>query len=219
MEYLFRPLVKFPKERTRNPKRAPFGCGYGRTLIYLDRELRHLKARSVVIQADCDEDDIRLDGRLRSTARMRSQAVVLTIELPDGPMSMPCDTFTRWEDNLRAICLTLERLRAIDRYGVTRNREQYRGWKALPQGGAIEATEWTTAEDAARFLLATAGHRADNDANVREVVSHHYQLDFCWKSAAKRAHPDVGGSDELMAKVNRAKEFIEKAAARAGGAR
>jgi len=46
---------------------------------------------------------------------------------------MPCDSFKDWEANLRAIALSLERLRAADRYGVTtEEKEQYIGWLRLP---------------------------------------------------------------------------------------
>jgi len=33
-------------------------------------------------------------------------------------------------------------------------------------------------------------------------------VETVFRDAAKRAHPDVGGSNDLMSKVNRAKDFI-----------
>lgn len=41
------------------------------------------------------------------------------------------DTYTTWQDNLRAIALGLEALRKVERYGITRGTEQYTGWKML----------------------------------------------------------------------------------------
>jgi len=52
---------------------------------------------------------------------------------------MPCDSFRDWEANLRAIALSLEHLRAVDRYGVTtEEEEQYTGWLRLPAAGATD---------------------------------------------------------------------------------
>jgi len=33
-------------------------------------------------------------------------------------------------------------------------------------------------------------------------------VETVFRDAAKKAHPDVGGSNDLMSKVNRAKDFI-----------
>jgi hypothetical protein len=46
------------------------------------------------------------------------------------------DKFATWQDNLRAIALGLEALRKVDRYGITKNSEQYTGWKQLEAGPA-----------------------------------------------------------------------------------
>ncbi|OIN81652.1 hypothetical protein BMG05_06490 [Mycobacterium malmoense] len=67
--------------------------------------------------------------------------MILHIETANKPpLSFPCDTFTHWHDNLRAITLTLEALRKVDRYGVTQTGQQYRGWQAIeatPSGSGI----------------------------------------------------------------------------------
>jgi hypothetical protein len=47
-----------------------------------------------------------------------------------------CDRFTGWEDNLRAITKTLDALRAVDRYEVVQDGEQYSGFKQLTAGAA-----------------------------------------------------------------------------------
>lgn len=41
------------------------------------------------------------------------------------------DTFTSWEDNLRAIVLGMEALRKVARYGIVKGNEQYTGWRQL----------------------------------------------------------------------------------------
>lgn len=200
INYQFRPLTAWPVPRTKTPRRATFSAGYGRTLIDMERELAHLGAKSAVIEADCDETEIRNDGRLRSTARMRSQGVILSFVSKHGPLSYPCDTFTRWEDNLRAIVLAMAALRAVDRYGVTKRGEQYRGWKQLPGGSEpIAAAEWPNV-DAAFLWLRKVGGEFGTVATLTEV----------YRAAARKSHPDSGGTTDLMSKVNRARDYIEQ---------
>ena len=134
LEYTFRPLSQWPQEPTaaHRRKNATFRAGYVSTLNLLERELLHLKAKDVVFEADCPSSEIRNDGRLRSSAKLRGPGIVVSFDSAKGPIRMPCDKFTGWEDNLRAIALTLEHLRAVDRYGCTAHNEQYKGWTGLP---------------------------------------------------------------------------------------
>src|SRR5215831_4271915 len=77
--------------------------------------------------------DIRNDGWPKSSARPTQPGVILSFTTKQGRIVMPCDSFKDWEANLRAIALSLERLRAADRYGVTtEEKEQYIGWLRLP---------------------------------------------------------------------------------------
>lgn len=205
VEFTFKPLLRWPREATKHRRRSPFQASYAKTLIDLERELGHLRAKSCIIEADCSADDIRLDGRIRSSASMRGPGIILRIETPTGWVAMPCDTYLNWTDNLRAIVLSLAALRAVDRYGVTKRAEQYQGWKQLPGGtgnGHIAAGEWDTVDSAARFLMDVARWQVP----VTDILRNWRP---CYLDASKRAHPDAGGSTELMAKVNRARDFIE----------
>lgn len=132
IEIAFRALQRWPKEPTKTRRSAPFKSSYSKTLDLLESELQALGVRAAVIEADCERSEIRLDGHLRSGAKLRGPGIVLRFESKSGSMTFPCDTFTEWPDNLRAIALALEALRKIDRYGVTSSGEQYRGWAALP---------------------------------------------------------------------------------------
>jgi hypothetical protein len=213
VEYQFRPLSSWPGTRTRERRRATFKAGYARTLVDLERELLHLGARTAVVEAECGEEDIRQDGRIRSNARMRGPGIIVSFQSRHGPLRYPCDTYTDWTDNLRAIVLAMEALRAVDRYGVTKRGEQYTGWKQLP-GGEPAGPEWETAEAAARFICVTAWGPSrigpDYIESMIDPAGHKYELDIAYRAAAKKAHPDAGGSNELMSKVNRARDFIAK---------
>lgn len=149
----FRPLDQWPGERTKGRRDAQFRATYPQTLDLLESELSHIHARagSVIIQVDgLTLGDIRNDGWLRPQWKcfVDRPGVIVSFESPKGAISMPCDKFRDWQDNLRAIAKSLEALRMVDRYGVTRGNEQYRGWAKLeaPSNGKM------TREQAITFM-------------------------------------------------------------------
>lgn len=178
----------------RSRKDSPFRARYSDTLELLERELRNLRAKHIVIQADCDASMVRRDGQLRSDARLRGPGVIVSFESPKGAMAFPCDTYTDWQANVRAIAMSLEALRAVDRYGVTQKAEQYRGWTALPDksGGDVEA--------AAATVVALAG------GMVSQVVAGRDAWDEVRKRGCVLTHPDRYGDDGTMFK-----KFMEAA--------
>jgi hypothetical protein len=163
-------------------KHAPFRAAYASTLDLLETELKHLKATDILIQAHLKREDIRNDGWPRSAARPSQPGVIVTFMGSSGQMSFPCDRFNGWEDNLRAIALSLQALRMVDRYGVTRNNEQYRGFAALPPAGDSRAR-------AVAFLSQQTGWA---EKQVRGDLQGAYRL------AAKAVHPDMGGNPEAF---------------------
>lgn len=198
MEMTFRPLAAWPGAATKRRKRAPFRAGYNATLKLLDAELRHLKAAAVVLQVALREDEIRLDGRPRAGSRPSHPGVVLSFESAHGPLSYPCDAFEDWEDNLRAIALSLEHLRAVDRYGVTKRGEQYRGWTALPPPPTPAAAAMTPTA-AAVFLHEHSGRMPITGAEERKAA---------YRAAAMKLHPDRGGDAALFASLQKAREVL-----------
>lgn len=178
-------------------KRSQFDSPYSQTLQLLERELKHLQATHVVIQADVEPSQVRNDGLLRSGTTPRSPAIVLSFSSKYGDLSYPCDTFTAWQDNLRAIALSLECLRKVDRYGVTRKAEQYQGWAKLPPPKQSESSGLMTVAKA-RELFGLTG-------NVSPV-----QLREIYRSLAKIHHPDVGGSEALFKQISEAYEVLQK---------
>jgi hypothetical protein len=145
----FRPLDHWPVQKTRHPQDSQFRSTYPQTLDLLESELSHIHARagSVVIQVEnLTLSDIRNDGWPRggwNPARGNRQGVIVSFESGKGAMSFPCDRFKGWQDNLRAIAKSLEALRMVDRYGVTRGNEQYKGWAQIeaPKNGAMDREE------------------------------------------------------------------------------
>jgi len=196
MDFTFRPIGRWPGTLTARRSRAKFKSSYPDTLKLLDRELRNLAARNVILQVALSADDIRLDGRPRANSRTAHPGVILSFESRFGPLSYPCDTFDNWEDNLRAIALALDALRTVKRYGVGQSGEQYRGWSALPPGRPVEPKidKASAIKLLQKYAQATIG-------NVEEAKA-------AYRNALKETHPDRGGDPEQFKRVVEAAEVL-----------
>jgi hypothetical protein len=177
----FRPLTAWPSKRTAARRASPFNSAHAKTLKLLEAELNKLSARDIIIQAELSPSDIRNDGWPRSDARFKAPGIVLSYVAGGKTYVFPCDSFVSWQDNLRAIALTLENLRAIDRYGVTRGEQQYAGFRQL--GAADPTTERAAAlETLAQLSECSLG---DNPSE--------FDIDVAYRAAAKLTHPDRHG--------------------------
>jgi len=210
-----RPIDRWPGERTRERKPAPFRVGYAETMKLLGRELANLYARNVILQMDCNERDIRVDGEMRALAKVNSPAIILNLEyfVWNGkyneqkqklgkylPLSFPCDTFSDWQDNLRAIALGMEALRKVDRYGITRRGEQYKGWLALPESGGLQSDQ-----EAAQTLARLANSDATPEMVLRDAVL----AKQLYRAACRLTHNDQGGKAEDFGAVQTAWERLK----------
>jgi hypothetical protein len=191
------PIGAWPGALTTERTRSNFSATWKATLDLLDRELFQLGGKNVRLQVAIPANQFRIDGRPRATARAEHPGVILTLDSKHGALSYPCDTFTSWQDNVRAIALALEALRKVDRYGVTKRGEQYRGFLAL-EGATAMPAGFPTVQDALAFLAGIGGW----DASFRP------ELLLRW---AKRAtHPDMGGDAADWDRVARAESKLRE---------
>jgi len=181
----FKPIENWPSKPTPSWSRqySRFKAGWQATLDLLERELNHLGAKDISVEGFFFINDIRNDGWPKSSARPTQPGVILSFTTNQGRMVMPCDRYTAWEANLRAIALTLEHLRAVERYGATTEKqEQYTGWLRLPAAGATDE-----AAELAKILI--------RDACVTyfpsQVLGDQKIFDEVWRMAVKRTHPDA----------------------------
>lgn len=167
-------------------RRSLFDTPLRRTLVLLTREMENLGAQKIIIEMDVQPRDIRLDGFPRANARIDKPAVRISFQSKHGPLSYATGEYDDWQDNLRAIALSLEALRSVDRYGVSKRGEQYRGWAQIPMSTSDPFNGDTSA--AARFLEEHGGYRA----------------------AARLYHPDNPdtGDEDVMRKLNAAKDLV-----------
>jgi hypothetical protein len=148
-----------------------------KTVRLLARELEMLRARHAIMMIDFRPQDFRADGIPRADRRAGSPCVVLTFESArlKASMRMVGSRYDRWQDNVRAIALSLEALRAVDRYGVTKTGEQYRGWLALPMGSGVSGSRGVelVAEygSVRKALHATAPDHGGDENDYRSVLA------------------------------------------------
>lgn len=178
-----------------------FDSKWSSTVTLLARELRMLEAEAVVCELDCDPRDIRNDGLPRANARMRSPAVRITFRSTWGPLRYETAEYRDWRDNLRAIALSMEALRAVDRYGVSKRGEQYQGWKALP--ASTDPADAIQTDAQALALI----QRTVSDIYDADDVDGPFLHDAI-REAIRRTHPDRGGNEDEFRKVMRAREIL-----------
>lgn len=200
-----RPIDTWPRPETRSRGHSPFGSTYSATRSLLDRELRMLGARNVVLQIDVREQDLRLDGELRANARPQGPRVALAFDSQHGPLRYYCDRWRDWQDNLRGIALGLEAQRKLERYGITSRGEQYTGWKALGTGLAMGAG--MTRTEAAK-MLADLANDSDLPITARQVEEQPSYREAAFRAVAKVHHPDAGGDPALFARLTDARNVL-----------
>lgn len=198
----FVPVGQWPGAETPPIQRrdSPFRSTYLATLDLIESELGKLRAREILIQAYFTRDQLRNDSWPKAGCTPARPGVILTFESSKGLMSFPCDAFSAYQGNLRAIGLGLKALRAVDRYGVTRSAEQYKGW------AQIEAPKSRfTVEEAATFLMVCS----NIPANL--IIGSEAQFRAAYRAAASKVHPDAAeGDTEAFLRVSSAREVLEK---------
>jgi hypothetical protein len=186
---LFRPLSAWPGAVTpasRRRSRSTFKVSAGTTLSDLEVELGRHGVREAYLEVDVRERDVRQDGRLRADALPRSPGVVLYCTHPtQGALRFAADSHDVWHHNVRAILLTLEALRGIERYGAVQDAQQFRGFKALP----ASTTTLTMGRSAALAILRQhcGGYLSDNPEPET--------LRGAYRAARSATHPDRVGHD------------------------
>jgi hypothetical protein len=115
----------------------------------------------------------------------KEQGVVAYFEYEGKPIAIPCDRWAKLEANVRAIALTVEAMRGIERWGAKHMIvAMFTGFRALHD---------RTTEDPWKIL------------GVNENATEKQILD-AYREKAKTAHPDRGGSSADFNRVNEAKD-------------
>jgi len=162
-------------------------------------ELNRLGVDVAVIEVDCPPSGFARSGEPHMD-RIASPGVVLSFTHPErGPIRIGADLYRDYRDNLRALGLSLEALRAVNRHGIAGHGEQYTGFARL--GAGDQKPEGMTIAEAAIALVP--------EGWSPEMLIHDKDLA---KMAAERArnnsHPDRGGSKERFQQVEEARRVL-----------
>jgi hypothetical protein len=164
--------------RARYHKLARFGdhsVSQGRRV--LQDQVRLFGGSGLIISSNLE---LRLDGNPRSNQKQPfDKGVAVFFKRSKQDFALACDVYSTVEDNLWALCRTLDALRQIERDGSPAliNRA-FKGFAALPDP---DAKKW--------WEVLNVSETADNG-----------QIRSAYLSLAKQYHPDTGenGGDPVM---------------------
>jgi hypothetical protein len=146
----------------------------------LSDELGRLGARDELLSTNLE---VRLDGLPRSTlGEPQDPGAAVYFTLKGAPRCLACDRWHRVADNIAAIAQHCDALRRIDRYGVGSLDQMFAGYAALPP----KLDPWQVLG-----VPRTASRRQILDAYV---------------ALARQHHPDVGGDEHQMSRLNAARD-------------
>lgn len=154
----------------------------------LTRQVKLLGGKDLIISSNIE---IKQDGSPKVGRRQpEDKGVAIYFDRKGIPIAMACDKWNRVEDNIWALCLTIEAMRQIERSGASELLDRaFRGFDALP--APAELQWWDV-------LGVTQG------ANIEEVK-------HAWRDLVRQHHPDAGGSREKFEQVQAAYDAACKA--------
>lgn len=185
--------LKWPDGWKRTPaakvKRGPYRVGHDQALGALLDSVRLLGADYPVVSTNIK---VRNDGLPYAQQRCIEDAGVAVYFMLDGEQRvMACDQWWSIKDNIRAIGLAIDGLRAVQRSGASAILERaFAGFSALPGPGADDPPWHMVLDMGAARDLPTA------ERNYRRLVQRH--------------HPDKGGDPAVFQRLKRARDRARK---------
>lgn len=173
--------------RAKYRKNAAFKVNFDKALQELGSEIERLGGRYAVLSTNVE---LTIDGRPRTGRSAPSDpGAAVYFELNGKQKVFACDTFYNTKDNVRAIGLTIEALRAIKRFGASDMLER-----------ALTAFEALPAPKSCWEILGIRQGAKTTD------------IESAFRNLALKHHPDRGGSNAKMAELNAAREQALKGA-------
>ena len=184
--------LTWPQDRKRTQarkrERSPFGVNFGVACDRLLNELRKMGARYAVISSNVPGYERQGVWRpYADSGQPDDPAVAVYFDLDGDAICLCCDQWKKVVDNVRAIGLTVEAMRGLERWGAAERKRAFQGFKALPASG----DDWRT-------VLGIAG-----SPDLGAVKQKYRQL-------AAAAHPDQGGNPHEMSRINQAFDAAKK---------
>jgi hypothetical protein len=175
-----------------------FQAQFARDRDNVIRQLQRMGGSHIVITSDLPT---RNDGLPYANATCSDPGVAVYWVKKGKEMVIACDRWRHVTQNLRAVDMTLEALRGIDRWGASTMVEKaFAGFAALPPGSGETIVPPTPTKRRWREVL------GDTFGPWPQLA--HDELLVLAKSRYRKliqlAHPDAGGSHERAAEINAA---------------
>lgn len=144
------------------------------------RHGQHYRMRELTLSTNYE---LRIDGRpRRDRGAPGDPGVAFFFELDGKPHVLACDRWDTVPDNIAAIAAHIEALRGQERWGVADLAQAFAGHTALP----APEQWWQVLGVSAKATRA--------------------EIQAAWHKAARTCHPDTGGTDAAMARLNAARD-------------
>jgi len=184
------------------PQRVPLA----KTMRELATEFEQMKATDPRLLLAVTSVDLTLDGRLRAGRKPWHPGVILVLTTPKGEQRYPSDQYTHWEDNLRAIALTLNALRGVSRWGVGADQQAYNAFLAIESSAiAVPPTPFTREPASIRAWLLDLLEDDDRSVTLSDPTVK------LLRRAQRATHPDQGGDAAQFVLVNMAEGYLREA--------
>lgn len=165
--------------RARARRSAPFKVTPSQAKREMYDELARLGARDIVVSTD---QPLNRDGTPTLRRTWSDPGVAVYFKRKGRGVVLACDQYEQLHENMRAIGKTIEAMRGIERWGASDMLDRaFTGFTSLPA-----PEQWWQV-----LGLSAGAGRSDVETAFRRL--------------AKDAHPDVGGSDAAMARLNAAR--------------
>lgn len=188
--YLKPPTEAYPltwptgRPRTKYPEVSRFDALLGASIKDVQREVALLGGTDLIISSNLPT---RRDGvPYANSAQPDDRGVAVYFTLKKRPMCFACDRWRKVEENMRAIAKTIDALRGIERWGSGQMVEQaFTGFLSLPS----PEQPWQ--------VLGLPDSRPTRD-----------QVTEAYRRLAMEHHPDRGGSEAEMSRLNAARDAL-----------
>lgn len=171
--------------RARSRREAPFKVPADQAREEMIEELQRLGATNIILSTD---QPLRKDGWPRADRTWRDPGIAVYFKRKGQDVVLACDQYHQPHDNMRAIGKTVEAMRGIERWGASDMLDRaFRGFEALPA-----PEQWWQVLGVPQSASAT-------------------DIDAAYRALAFEAHPDRGGSDAAMARLNGARDAGRRA--------
>jgi hypothetical protein len=179
--------------RARRKSSAAFNLPFAKARDELMRELRLMGARYTILSTNVP---LRRDGLPYAGQKEPDDPGVAVYFMWQGKqMTFACDRWDKVKDNVRAIGKTIEALRGVERWGASDMMERaFSAFEALPApDGVVTLSCWQI---------------LDLEPGASEM-----EIERAYRTKAKAAHPDSGGSREEWDQLRHAYDQAKRAVA------